>query len=92
MKNQLALLSMFGLAIASITSLILLKKMIIIEVGAMIFFIGFVWELYGTKKGLWVYNPSPIYTIADRIPIEIALSYLFIGMAAASYVIFRLLI
>jgi len=90
MKNQLAILSMLGLAITGITSFILLKKMIIIEVGAIIFFIGFIWELYGTKKGLWGFNPSPIYTIADRVPIETALSYFFIGMVAASYVIFRL--
>lgn len=90
MKNQLAILSMLSLAITGITSFILLKKMIIIEVGAIIFLIGFTWELYGTKKGLWSFNPSPIHTIADRIPIETALSYFFIGMIAASYVILRL--
>jgi hypothetical protein len=90
MKNQLAILSMLGLAITGITSFILLKKMIIIEVGAIIFLTGFTWELYGTKKGLWNNKPSPIYTIAGRLPIETALSYFFIGMVAASYVIFRL--
>lgn len=90
MKNQLAIFSMLALAITSIVSFILLKKMIIIEVGTIIFFIGFIWELYGTKKGLWDYNPSSIYTIAGRVPIEVTLSYFFTGMAVATYIFFRL--
>jgi len=91
MKNQWLIISMFGLAIIAIPSFIFLKKMLIIELGTIIFFIGLTWELYGTKKGLWKNSSSPIYNIANRLPIEIALSYFFLGMIAASYVIFRLM-
>jgi len=91
MKNQWTIISMFGLAIIAISSFIFLKNSFIIELGLIIFFIGLIWELYGTKSGLWKNNPSPIYSIANRLPIEIALSYFFLGMIAASYVIFRLI-
>lgn len=92
MENQWIIFSMLGLAIIGISSFMIFKKMLIIELGTIIFFISLIWELYGTKKGLWKNNPSPIYTIAGRLPIEIALSYFFLGMIAASYVIFRLMI
>jgi len=92
MKNQISVLSMLILAMASIAGFIFFKNIIIIEVGAIVFFTGFAWELYGTGKGLWDYNPSQICTIAGRVPIEILLSYLFLGMSAACYVLFRLVI
>jgi uncharacterized membrane protein YoaT (DUF817 family) len=81
---------MLGLLIIGISGFILLKKMLIVEVGSILFFVGLIWELYGTKKGLWNYEPSPFYTIAGRVPIETLLSYFFLGMVAASYIIFRL--
>jgi uncharacterized membrane protein len=92
MKNQWTIFSMFGLAIIGISGFILLKKALIIEIGSILFFVGLIWELYGTKRGLWNYESSPIYTIAGRIPIETLLSYFFLGMVATSYIIFRLVI
>jgi len=92
MKNLWTIFSMFGLAIIGISGFILFKKTLIIEAGSIAFFSGLIWELYGTKKGLWKNSPSPIFTIANRLPIEIALSYFFLGMIAASYVTFRLMI
>ena len=91
MENQLSIVSMFVLAIIGLSGFILLKEILIIEVATIVFFIALIWELYGTKKGLWNYDPSPIYTIVGRIPIEILISYFFLGMIAASYVIFRIM-
>jgi hypothetical protein len=89
-KNWWGTLCMFLVASIGITGFFLSKNSLIIEFGMIVFTIGFIQELRGMKKKLWLYSSSPIYMIAGRIPIEIALSYLFLGMTAATYIIFRL--
>ena len=47
------------------------------------------WENYTTKWGLWRYRKSRVYMIFGRIPVEVPITYFFLGAAIATYILFR---
>jgi len=66
------------------------KNTIIIEAGVLGMLGNLVYELLATKRNDWRYPTTSLYMIAGRLPVEVILTYLFTGMAAAAYVFFRL--
>jgi uncharacterized membrane protein len=63
---------------------------VMIEVGIITFVLDVFWELRGTGKGWWKYDKSPIFNIAGRVPIEIPLTFFFLGIWAVGIVLFTL--
>ena len=82
------LIVLFG--VIGITGLVKLRKLVILELGAIGFVADIVWELYGTGNRLWGYYHSPFYMIGGTLPIEIIILYFFLGMTAAVYALCRL--
>jgi len=70
--------------------LVVYKNTIIIETGILGMLVNLIYELRGTRNKEWRYSPASLYMIAGRLPIEVILSYLFTGMAVATYMFFRL--
>lgn len=70
--------------------LVVYKNTIIIETGILGMLCNLIYELRGTRNKEWRYSPASLYMIAGRLPIEVILSYLFTGMAVATYMFFRL--
>ncbi len=82
------LMVLFG--VIGIAGLVKFRNPVILELGAIGFVADTVWELYGTGNRLWGYYSSPFYMIGGTLPIEIAVLYFFLGMTAATYVLYRL--
>ncbi len=82
------LLVLFGAI--GIVGLVKLRNPVIVELGVIGFAADIVWELYGTRNRLWDYYGSPFYMIGGTLPIEVPVLYLFLGMTAAIFAIFRL--
>lgn len=82
-----AVLIVFG--IISIIGVMEYKSPIIIEFGIIAAVADLVYELYGTKKGWWKYGKSR-FMIAGRVPVNVPLTYFFMGMAAVIFVLIRL--
>lgn len=81
---------LYLLAFVGIASLLTFRNMISIEVGLIGAVADVIFELWGTKEGLWTYYQDSVYKIGGRLPIEITLSYFFLGILAANYIFFRL--
>ncbi len=82
------LMVLFG--VTGITGLVKLRHPVILELGVIGFVADTVWELYGTGNRLWGYYNSPFYMIGGTLPIEVAVLYFFLGMTAATFVLYRL--
>lgn len=78
-----------GCYIIGLAGFLYYKNSIIIETGVIVLLAGLFIELEGTKKKQWVYTDS-YYMICNRVPIELALQYLFVGMIVAIYYFFRM--
>jgi len=78
------------MTLVGLAGLAVYKNTIIIETGVLGMVGNLIYELRGTKNKDWKYSPASLYMIAGRLPIEVILTYLFTGMAAAAYVFFRL--
>ena len=81
--------SMMSIAVAisflfAVFSYASVKSNLILEIGLIMFFVDFVWELHGTKKGLWKYSKSLIFDIGERVPIEIPLIVFFLTCTIAA--------
>jgi hypothetical protein len=81
------LMVLFG--VIGIAGLVRFRNPVILELGVIGFVADTVWELYGTGNRLWGYYGSPFYMIDGTLPIEVAVLYFFLGMTAASYVLYR---
>lgn len=64
------------------------RSNVAVFVGLFAAFATLVHELYGTKKGWWSYEKS-FCMIFDRIPLYVLLTYFFMGMLMANYMLFR---
>jgi hypothetical protein len=85
--NPILLLIMMPIGLMG---LVVYKNTIIIETGILGILGNLIYELRGTRNREWRYSPASLYMIAGRLPIEVILSYLFTGMAVATYIFFRL--
>jgi len=85
--NPILLLIMMPIGVMG---LVVYKNTIIIETGILGMLGNLIYELHGTRNKEWRYSPASLYMIAGRLPIEVILSYLFTGMAVATYIFFRL--
>lgn len=79
-----------GLAITGIVSFITFRSIVLFELGAFGFMADLTYELIGTKRGWWKYSYPSLWKIANRVPIEVPLTYFFMGVVAAAFVFFRL--
>lgn len=77
LEKSLMSITMITSFLLAVFSYIIVKSNLIFEVGIIIFFVDFAWELHGTKKGWWKYSKSSIFDIGKRVPIEIPLSAFF---------------
>ena len=82
------LMVLFG--VIGIAGFVKFRHPVIFELGVIGFVADTVWELYGTGNRLWGYYHSPFYMIGGTLPIEVAVLYFFLGMTAATFVLYRL--
>ena len=66
----------------------LYQQWIMIEVGLMCALIDVYWELRGTGNGWWSYKKSVLFDIMGRVPVDVPLTFFFLGMMAAGIVLF----
>ena len=77
------------ITLLGISSLIILKSQIAIEISIIAVILMLIHEIVGTKKGWWKYNGSRGYKIKGKVPAHLILTYFFSTILLMTYVMFR---
>ncbi|MEM5804883.1 MAG: hypothetical protein QXU82_03535 [Candidatus Aenigmatarchaeota archaeon] len=85
--------NLLGVLISAAIGLLFLalyRHWLMIEMGVIAFAADVLWEMHGISRDWWKYRASPTYNIMGRLPIEIPLTFFFLGVWAVGIVLLTL--
>jgi len=88
MKNMHQQFAFISSAIVGLLAYVLYQQWVMVEVGLMCALIDIYWELRGTGKGWWSYKKSVLFDIRGRVPVDVPLTFFFLGIVATGIVLF----